>query len=73
MLNSRTIEVNLANGVAAKVRHGLGRPFTNYYLSAPRGAVASGYVVELAGDDSSEIVLTANGYGATITVRITVY
>lgn len=73
MLNSRTIEVNLANGVATKVRHGLGRPFTNYYLSAPRGAVAAGYVAESAGDDGAEVVLTANGFGATVTYRMTVY
>lgn len=73
MLNARTVDVNLVNAVATKVRHGLGRKYTNYYLSAPRGAVAAGYVVETAGNDDVEVVLTANGFGATVTVRMTVF
>lgn len=73
LLNARTIVVNLPNATAVRVRHGLGRPFTNYFLSAPQGATATGRIVESSGDDMTEVVLTANGFGATITVRITVF
>lgn len=73
MLNARTIVVNLPVATTIHVRHGLGRPFTNYYLSAPQGATASGRIVESPGDDSREVVLTATGYGATITVRMTIF
>lgn len=73
LLNARTIVVNLPVGVEVRVRHGLGRPFTNYYLSAPKGATATGRIVEGDGDDSTEVVLTATGYGATVTVRMSIF
>lgn len=73
MLNANTVAVNLPNATAVHVRHGLGRKYTNYYLSAPRGAIAAGYFVESAGDDDTEVVLAANGFGATVTVRMTVF
>ena len=74
MFTGRVITVNLANAVRTSVRHGLGRQFTAYYLSAPKGAAAAGYIVEAAdGNDSEEVVLTANGYGATITLRMYVW
>ena len=73
LVNARTITVTLPNAVAVHVRHGLGRQFTNYFLSAPKGATTSGRIVESDGDENVEVVLTATGYGATVTVRMTVF
>ena len=73
-LNGRDIDVELANATLVAVRHGMGRRFTNYTLSAPMGAVSSGRIVESAPDaDRLTIYLTATGYGATITVRMRVW
>lgn len=73
-INARTIEVTLPNATTVRVRHKLERAFTNYFLSAPKGAVTSGHIEELTpGDPTVEIWLQANGYGATVTVRMTVY
>ncbi len=73
-LNGRDIDVTLASGVLTTVKHGLGRPFTNYTLSAPIGAVATGRIVETAPDsDRLAVKLTATGYGATVTVRMRVW
>jgi hypothetical protein len=73
-INARTFEVTLPDATTVRVRHKLGRAFTNYSLSAPKGAVTSGRIEELTPDDpSAEIWLEANGYGATVTVRMTVH
>ena len=73
LTNARTATLTLVNAVPLRFQHQLGRPFTNYFHSAPKGAVTSGRIVEGDGDASREIVLTATGYGATISVRVTVY
>ena len=74
MLNRRTVTVTLPNATTVKTKHGLGRTFENYILSAPIGATAVGLIEEMPGaDPASEIWLQANGMGATVTVRMTVY
>jgi hypothetical protein len=73
-INARTIEVTLPDATTVRVRHKLGRAFTNFVLSPPKGPSTSGRIEELtSGDPTSEIWLEANGYGATITVRLTVW
>ena len=74
ILNRRTFVVTLPNATLVKVKHGLGRTFENYFLSAPKGASATGRIVESTPTDGSDdIWLTATGFGATITVRMTVF
>ena len=52
----------------------MGRTFENYLLSAPIGATAVGLIEEMPGaDPATEIWLQANGMGATVTVRLTVW
>lgn len=70
MPGSSVVEVNLANATATTVRHGLGRAFRFFSTSVPAGAAAAGYIVRTPGDDTNHIVLTANGYGATITILV---
>lgn len=73
-MNARTLDVTLADATLVSVKHGLGRPFTNYSLAAPRGATSTGRIVETAPDtDRLTIYLTATGYGAPVTVRMTVW
>lgn len=73
-LNGRDLEVELPSGQLVAVKHGLGRRFTNYSLSAPIGASSSGRIVESPPDaDRLTIYLTATGYGADITVRMRVW
>lgn len=67
-------DVALADGVATPVAHGMGRRVAAF-PSAPRGAVSAGYIVETRSgthDPSKYVVLTANGFGATITVDLEV-
>lgn len=76
-MNARTMLVTLPDATLVKVKHQLGRMYTNFYLSPPKGVatlVTVGMVQEMAGNDPSrEIWLQADGYGATITVRLTVF
>lgn len=73
-INARTIEVELPDATTVRVQHKLGRAFTNFVLSPPKGPVTSGRIEELtSGDPTAEIWLQANGYGATVTVRLTVW
>lgn len=66
--------VSLANGTATRVPHRLGRAPDIVTISVPRGATAAGYIVETRTgiDTSKAIMLTASGYGATITVDVEV-
>jgi len=74
LLKARTFEVDLVDTVTAKIPHKLGRKFTNYFLGAPQGPSSSGRIEEVTGADTSkEVWLKATGFGATITVRITVF
>ena len=73
-ISGRDIEVTLPNAELVTVRHGLGRRFANYTLSAPMGATTSGRIVESAPDaDRLAVKLTATGYGATITIRLRIW
>ncbi len=65
--------VTLANGIATPVAHGLGRIPLFVGISVPRGATAAGYVVETRDGSfrrDQYVLLTANSYGATITVDL---
>ena len=73
ILKRRTIKVTLPDAALVQVRHGLGRTFENFVLSPPTGATTSGRIVETAGAAATEVKLTATGYGATITVRLTIW
>lgn len=64
------VEVNLIDTVATTVRHGLGRAFKFFAVSAPEGATATGRIVRSSGDDTNHVILTATGWGATITVLV---
>lgn len=72
-LSGRDIEVTLVDAVPLKVLHGLGRRLSGYCLSPPRGATATGRIVETARDPDRSITLTATGHGATITVTLRVW
>lgn len=66
--------VELADGVRVVVRHGLGRKYTAVFPSAIRGATAAGYILEEEPTDRArEIWLTANDFGATVTVDLLVH
>jgi hypothetical protein len=74
ILQRRTVTITLVNATTLKIKHGLGRTFESYSLSAPIGATAVGLIEEIAGaDPATEIWLQANGMGATVTVRVTVW
>jgi hypothetical protein len=67
--------VELADGVATPVAHKLGRAPVFVGISVPRGATAAGWTVETCSgshDRSQVVVLTANDYGATITIDLAV-
>lgn len=72
-INARNIDVNMVDAVPVHVRHGLGRHVSQCLVGPPVGATATGRIVRSAGDDSTEVVLTATGHGATISVTITVW
>lgn len=66
--------VPLVDATARRIKHGLGRKVT-VRTSPPRGATSSGRIVESVdgADSRNYVVLTATGYGATITVDVEVY
>ena len=73
-LSGVDLMVTLANGVTTDVKHGLQRRFAGYTSGAPIGAVAAGYLVESTSPDPTRYVrLTANGFGATIQLRLRVW
>jgi hypothetical protein len=68
-------DVTLQSGVATPVPHGLGRIPNIVIPSVPRGAVSAGFIVEVRDGKfrrDQYITLTASGYGATITIDLTV-
>lgn len=68
-------KVSLANGVTVPVSHGLGRAPLWVGISVLRGAsaVSGGWIVDtLAGDRTKQILLQANGYGATVIVDVAI-
>lgn len=74
VLDRRVITVTLPDATTVKTRHLLGRRYEAYSLTAPRGAVSTGRIDDIEPTDGSDdIWLQANGYGATVTVRMTVY
>lgn len=63
--------ISLANGAATPVPHTLGHAPSWVGISVPRGATSAGYVVEtITKARAAVLTLTANGYGATITVDL---
>lgn len=74
VLGRQVIEITLPDATTVKTKHRLGRKFEAYHLSAPRGAIAAGRIDDIAPTDgTNDIWLQANGYGATVTVKMTVY
>lgn len=73
-VNATTIEVELPNATVVRVNHRLGRKFQSFVLSPPQGPSSSGRIEEHQADNPAEQVwLEANGYGATVTVRMTIW
>lgn len=69
-------DVELADGVATVIAHGLGHSPEWAAPSAVRGAVTIGMIEEIRDgsyDRASAIMLRATGYGATITVDVAVF
>lgn len=67
----RIVTVSLADGKATPVAHGLGRAPIMVTPSIVRGAASAGYIVETRdGDRTKAVTLTANGYGATVTLEV---
>jgi hypothetical protein len=64
--------VQLAVGVAKKVRHQLGRTPLGYLNAGMTGAVAAGYINVISRDENF-IELLATGFGATVTLAMWVY
>jgi hypothetical protein len=64
------VEANLPDATAVTVRHGLGRRMKFFSVSPPIGATATGRIVRSVGDDSNHVILTATGFGATVTVLL---
>jgi hypothetical protein len=74
ILTRQVITITLPNATTVKTKHKLGRKYEAYSLTAPRGATTSGRIVDIEPTDGTDdIWLQANGYGATVTVRMTVY
>lgn len=75
-VNLRIIpDVELADGVATPVAHGLGRPARWVRESCPRNPSTSGRVEEVrtgSHDRNRYVVLKASGFGATVTVDVAV-
>ena len=70
--------VSLADGIATTVPHHLGRLPTFVSCSVPRGPSTSGRIEEIrstsgTNDRTKYVTLTANGYGATVTVDVVVF
>lgn len=64
-------DFELEDGVSLPIPHKLGRRPLTYMTTPPKNAVSAGYIVEVARDERY-VTLQANGYGATITVTLTV-
>lgn len=67
--------VQLVDGKATTVSHWLGRAPKWVGVSVPRGAVSAGFITETRGtgrDANRVVILTASGFGATVTVDVTV-
>ena len=65
--------VELQDGVAKKLKHGLGRRYREVYVTPPKGPVSTGRIEELTPTDpTKEVWLKATGYGATVTVNVRV-
>jgi hypothetical protein len=73
-LSGVDVDVTLPDGLLVEVRHGLGRRFVGYSLSAPMGAATAGLIAESApARDRAAVRLTATGFGATVTLRMRVW
>ncbi len=68
-------DVTLADGSRTVVKHGLGRKYTSVFVSPVRGdSLTAGFILEEpASNKDREIWLTADGFGAEVTVDLLVY
>ncbi len=76
ILGANVVTVELVDSVPTPVVHGLGRTPKMAFVSPPRGAVSTGRIDEIRSSSNNRtqtLVLTATGYGATITVDVTVF
>jgi len=66
--------VTLNNGSVTLIRHGLGKRWSGYQITAQRGATAAGYINYQSGADEDKYLrLLASGFGAALTVDIEVW
>lgn len=69
----------LANASVVRLKHGLGSKLRGWMVTDLRGASTSGRVERVltdgtgTADDGEDLWLKATGWGATITVRVTVF
>jgi hypothetical protein len=64
-------DVELADGVATIVPHALGYPYAHIAVSPVRGASTSGRIAEgVPARRDRAVVLTASGFGGTVTVDL---
>lgn len=74
VIDRHIFEITLASGVLTKVKHGLGRKPIFFVCGPVAGASATGRIVKSTPDDpSTEIWLTATGFGATVTCTLLVF
>ncbi len=73
IMTARTFLVTLVDATTLVTKHGLGRRLVTFSLTPVKGATTPGQVDWIAGDDTTEVRLQANGYGATVTAILTVY
>ncbi len=67
-------DVTLANGTRTVIQHRIGRKYRAVFVSPPKGATATGRIVEEEPiDRTREIWLTATGHGAAVVVDLLVY
>ena len=67
--------VVLPSATLVYVSHGLGRTPSHVTLGTPQGATAAGSITQSTPsgmDTTKQLALTANGYGATVTVTVEV-
>lgn len=64
--------ISLPAATSVRITHGLGRTPKGIFLSPIRGSTTPGVITEIS-RDTNAITLQANGYGATISVDVSVF
>ncbi len=66
--------LELDDGVARLIPHGLGREWIGWKISNLEGAVTPGVIQHVPGEDTTKFLrIQADGYGATVTVSVEVF